>query len=34
MAKEKKGPSRRLVTENRKARHDYHIFETYEAGSP
>ncbi|MGI6604701.1 MAG: SsrA-binding protein SmpB [Firmicutes bacterium] len=32
MAKEKKGPSRRLVTENRKARHDYHILETYEAG--
>jgi SsrA-binding protein len=29
MAKEK---GRKLITQNRKARHDYHIHETYEAG--
>ena len=27
-----KTTSERLVADNRKARHDYHLFETYEAG--
>lgn len=25
-------PSERLISDNRKARHDYHLFDTYEAG--
>ena len=25
-------PSERLIADNRKARHDYHLFDTYEAG--
>ncbi len=25
-------PERKIITENRKARHDYHVVETYEAG--
>jgi len=28
----KEKPTERLITENRKARHDYHILETWEAG--
>jgi SsrA-binding protein len=28
----KEKPAERLITENRKARHDYHILETWEAG--
>ncbi len=32
MAETAKSTGDRLVTENRKARHDYEIFETYEAG--
>jgi SsrA-binding protein len=28
----KEKPAQRLITENRKARHDYHILETWEAG--
>jgi len=28
----KEKPTQRLITENRKARHDYHILETWEAG--
>jgi SsrA-binding protein len=32
MAAEKAGEERQLIAENRKARHDYHILDTWEAG--
>jgi SsrA-binding protein len=31
-AKTASGPERRVIAENRKARHDYHVLETWEAG--
>ncbi|GAA0497258.1 SsrA-binding protein SmpB [Streptomyces stramineus] len=32
MAKQKESTSRKLVAQNKKARHDYHILDTYECG--